>query len=523
MQRRCCTLSGFRMANTVSKPQTITPAPQAKSAGRASAGWYVLLVAMVLGCIAASVYSQKGGWLFGEADHFLVDHNDRDRPFLSKVLSPHSHDATQYQARELSHFFENLDARFIYWSVNHNAPHFYSIINFVFLAIISVAHFYYTTRYLRMDPWISILLIALFWTAPCIFFSGIYLRAAKVGAALMLFFLAWNMIRNTGYVNDGRKFLNPNTAAFKVFLCAQTFFLTLAMCWMDRQGYYIAGCFILTLIGFWLGPKIPFRVLLITSMAAALVVHTIYGKYIGPGLILKHTGFQVSFEYQKLPWSQFFDNFFKYIWQGIVLLLNNFRWYFGNFTGGLTLFVWAAICWMFSKPRVRRVDARPEPSLKSFLAILFAGWIALLVFMNALMALRHILLLDSDDSPGSPGGHFFDPKRASTLRDTDLGASPGAVGIGDFQSECPTRAQSSCSHWPPSGLYCRCSTFVKGSERAFKHTGGCRSHGKIRRRETLPHRRGLQRDSEESVGAPQYDRAGLYLQFPFLQLLAQHS
>src|SRR5204863_7025607 len=133
--------------------------------------------------VAGDVISQGGGFLVGGAGMFLVYHSDPRRAFISKLLSPHSHDASHYQARELSHFFETFDARFIYWCATHNHPHFYSLMNFVFLVLLSLAHWHYTTKYFRMDPLVSILLIGLFWTTPSIFFSGIYVRVAKQGAA----------------------------------------------------------------------------------------------------------------------------------------------------------------------------------------------------------------------------------------------------------------------------------------------------------------------------------------------------
>src|SRR5688572_29532629 len=99
--------------------------------------WTIVLVLMLIVVVFASVKVQKGGWLGGEADMFLVDHLNPDRPFLSKILAPHSHDASQYQARELSHLFENFDARFINWSVKRKMPHFLSIMSFVFLTALS--------------------------------------------------------------------------------------------------------------------------------------------------------------------------------------------------------------------------------------------------------------------------------------------------------------------------------------------------------------------------------------------------
>ncbi|HKQ36515.1 MAG TPA: hypothetical protein VJ063_00475 [Verrucomicrobiae bacterium] len=373
---------------TEKKPVVVQPAPANRSN---YALWTALLVGMLAIIVVASVKVQQGGWLAGEADMFLVDHNNPHRPFLSKVLAPHSHDASHYQARELSHFFEHFDALFINWSVKQGFPHFLSITSFAFLVALSLVHWRKSTRYLGMDPLIVLMLIAMFWTAPSSFFSGPYIRVAKQGASFLLLVLCWRVITCIG-----EKPANPPSTTTKALLWVQTFLLTLAMCWMDRQGYFLAGVLMLTLLAFWVGPPIPYRWVLISAMVAGLAAHTIYGRYIGPDLIRQHTGFSVSFEYQKLPWGTFFEHFFRYIWDGIALMGNTFRWYFGNLTGGLTLFVWAAMAWLFSRVKVA-ADPRPGSlQFKTFFGILFIGWLALLIFMNSAMVLRHEPLIWPD-------------------------------------------------------------------------------------------------------------------------------
>src|SRR5687767_4954889 len=111
--------------------------------------WTVILLLMLVAFVIASVKAQHGGWLMGEADLFLVDHMDPDRPFLSKVLAPHVHHASQYQARELSTFFDHFDARFINWCVQRKMPHFMSIMSFIFLTALCLIHWRYATKYLR--------------------------------------------------------------------------------------------------------------------------------------------------------------------------------------------------------------------------------------------------------------------------------------------------------------------------------------------------------------------------------------
>ena len=115
------------------------------STGRAQWLWTAAAAFVGLAFIAASILYQKGAWLQYEADLFLVDHLG-DRSFLSKVISPHIHDAEMYQARELSHVLEYLDAQFIYWCVTLKLPHFYSIVNYVLLFVVSLGFWWSATK-----------------------------------------------------------------------------------------------------------------------------------------------------------------------------------------------------------------------------------------------------------------------------------------------------------------------------------------------------------------------------------------
>lgn len=348
------------------KPQAVPTAQPPRS----MAGWTVLAIVVALAGIIASLAVQKGSWLHGEADLFLVDHLS-ERSFLSKVICPHTHDASQYQAREMSHVLEFIDAQVIKWFVEHKQPHFYSITNYLLLFAISILQFRLATKYLKLDPLLSVLLIALFWTTPCIFYSGQYLRSAKQGCAFFAFLLGWLVIKHVGF-----KQVSP------ILLTIQGFLLGLGLVWMDRQGFFILVVVILTLLLFWLGPPVPHRGFLIGGLAAAAIAHYAYSKAITPGLIRDLNGFEVSFAYQKLPLEQFFKGLFGYVWQGIVLLGNNFRFVIGNLTGGLVLFVCAGMAWLFGKVRV-------AGEARKFWAVLFLFWILLLVGMNALMVLRH--------------------------------------------------------------------------------------------------------------------------------------
>jgi hypothetical protein len=365
--------------------------------------WILFVIAASLGFIAASVYIQKGGWLHGEADWFLVDHNDPDRSFISKVICPHRHDANQYQARELSHLLEHIDARFIYWCTTRGMPHFYSVMNFVILFAIAVMHWRLATKHLGMHHMTATLLVALFWTAPCIFFSGLFVRTAKQGTALMLFLLVWHVLRQflraapatNGEQNISK--LNTRSIASPVL----TFILALSLCFMDRQGFYLLAGVAVTLVVFRLAKPFPRGSAFIWPIIGALIVHTAYNLYIGPRIIPPLTGYEVSFEYQRLPMDKLLERPFFYVWHGLTLALNTFRHCFGNVSAGLALALWAGLFWVFRRARTQTNCANSQTSgvlapVGPFSATLVPLWIGLTILLNALMVLRHEPLIWPD-------------------------------------------------------------------------------------------------------------------------------
>jgi len=356
--------------------------------------WTAAAVLVALGFIAASVIYQKGSWLQYEADLFLVDHLG-ERTFLSKVISPHIHDAEMYQARELSHVLEYIDARFIYWCVTHKLPHFYSIINYVLLFMISLGFWWNATRHLKLDPMISLFLVGMFWSTPCIFMSGVYIRDAKQGTAVLVFFLVCLMIKRIAAVTSASSGTLPTIRRSKgaqAILWLQTFLLGLGACWTDRQGFFLVAAIALTLVCSWAGPSVPYRGVFLTALAAALLAHSIYGYAIAPPLIERLTGFKVSFEYQKFPWDKLFQNFFFHFWKGFSLFLDSFRYFFANVPRGVAIFVVLGIIWLHA--RKGSPTAPPESTRFAWLrqhyfGLLVALWVGLIIMMNVLMVLRH--------------------------------------------------------------------------------------------------------------------------------------
>ena len=356
--------------------------------------WTAAVVFVGLGFIAASILYQKGAWLQYEADLFLVDHLG-ERTFFSKVISPHIHDAEMYQAREFSHLLEFIDAHFIYWCVTQKLPHFYSIVNYVLLFIISLLFWWNATKHLKLDPLITLLLLGMFWSTPCIFMSGVFIRDAKQGTAFFLFLLFCLIaIRIAGAQRAGSATTSNKqiSRGGQGILWLQTFLLSLGLCWMDRQGFFLVAAMALTLALSFFGPHVPFRGLIMTGLLAGLLAHSVYGYVIAPPLIERLTGFKVSFEYQKFPFDKLFQHFFFYIWKGVALFLDTFRYFFANVPRGVAVFIVLGIIWLHARKRPgasSQEDARFPWVRRHYFGLLVALWVALLIGMNVLMVVRH--------------------------------------------------------------------------------------------------------------------------------------
>ena len=101
-------------------------------------------------------------YLFGyhldlESAAFLGNYlADRSLPEL--VFDPARNDWKLYQARELSYFFDCLDARFIGWSIRHGWYQFYTLSGFLMLtAAVFVQQYGIRTLYPKLSGWIATL------------------------------------------------------------------------------------------------------------------------------------------------------------------------------------------------------------------------------------------------------------------------------------------------------------------------------------------------------------------------------
>jgi hypothetical protein len=96
----------------------------------------------------------------------------------------------------------------------------------------------------------------------------------------------------------------------------------------------------------------------------------------------------VSFDYQKLLLDDLRP---VHVWRGTVLLLNNFRFFFGNMPGALAAFVLGGMIWLYGTARTPFLpsrDGRRPLESKGFLGLLLIVGLGLIIVMNTLMVCR---------------------------------------------------------------------------------------------------------------------------------------
>lgn len=324
---------------------------------------FVCLIILLL-----SILGQNGGLLHPETEMYLPYYlSEKPLPNIlydSKVL-----DMDMFQARELSYFFDYLDCKFIQFSVNAGYPHLLSITNYVFVFLMVIMLYRFSTRDLKINSNWAIGLGVLFLTAPYIFLSGNIFRSAKIGVALIVVYV-FILIYRLLY---GLELLSWVT---QMRLLAALFMGML----FDRQGLFLAVLG-LVFVFLWIMFKDKTKTALVLPFIASVVLDLLYSYLFAPWLTHYLNGYYPNFEYQKLPLLVFitFPQFF--IPQAISLFVDTIRYLLGNIPYLIMFSLLLALLGylIFKKDHVT--------------VVLLGATSLMVILMIALMVLRHPLLV----------------------------------------------------------------------------------------------------------------------------------
>lgn len=252
-------------------------------------GLEATLIVAALAVVLAPLVFWQGGVLEEETISFIRHYLDA-RPLVRQVLDTHTNDFGTYQARELSYFFDALDARFFRALLVRDHVLFFNLSTLLAgcLTVALVAWggpvaFPHLSRALALSG-------LLVYLSTCVLSStqGIFYRATKPLVAPC--FLAGLMaLRLATRPTDSR----DRPVLWPALLFAVATLATL----LDRQGFFetAAGAVCLGLMSLAQRRFVPATV----ALAAAAAVGLAYNHWLGPWLIHSVNGYWPSLAYQQ--------------------------------------------------------------------------------------------------------------------------------------------------------------------------------------------------------------------------------
>jgi len=254
---------------------------------------------LTLLCLFIPAVFWKGGVLEGEAISFLINYAD-DRTVLQKVFATQLNDFDTFQARELSFFFDYLDASFYLFLLRQFDVAVFIPLSAIVSSILIILIYRHGVR--RTLPGIDRLtaeLLLLPFLTCFVFVStmGLYYRSAKPLLAPVLLALMFHIL-GSAQSRAGKSTLEKGWAMVNRQSLI-TFGLLLVAALLDRQGFfYVLIAFSVLLVHFLITRRL--KDLLIGTGAAAILAH-LYNWFLGPAIIWAVHAYRVDFFYQRIP------------------------------------------------------------------------------------------------------------------------------------------------------------------------------------------------------------------------------
>lgn len=370
---------------------------------------FVFLV-ILIGLAASLLYNRGGILYYSESDHFLVNYLE-PRPFLQKIFDVQKnentiasylgHELGMYRGRELGFLFDWLDAHFIAFSLHCGLVHLYSLTFYASLGLIALLFTIWARRCLALDYITIGLLLALFLTAPPVFFTGFFFRSNKILTALAIM-LCVGLVAPAHRPAEQSCMLPSflERARFsgvrRVILFSAGLILALA----DEQGRFILLAAFAYFTAWSMICRRRLEITIATILALAIAGAMVYNYLIGPWLIKGITNYEVSFKFQQLPWSDYSP---LHLWQGFGILNDTLRFFLGNLTAIQAVALLVFFAWLFFQAPNSRASlsgtAATGTTLWKDRAAWGIPWIAFLTCMTimfSIMLIRFDMILQDD-------------------------------------------------------------------------------------------------------------------------------
>jgi len=285
--------------------------------------WHVFFVCLIMA--ALSIAYHHGGMLHPELESRLPFYLS-DRPLLNKLFDSNGViDSGLYRARELSYLLDFIDSQFVALSIRLGFPHFISLIHYIFTILIGCILWQFSTRELKLNAWIGLCLVLLWWTSPTVFLSGGFFRTAKIGVALttvILYFYVYKIILAD---RQNKEYRLP---ASYWWICFTVSFMSSVL---DEQGLFTLGLILaFLLLWTWAFANINLYKLL-AAFIASLALSLIYRFYAAPYLTFLLNQYWPSFSYQQFSGlEQSANPALSYVRAGPILFIETLRFLIGN-------------------------------------------------------------------------------------------------------------------------------------------------------------------------------------------------
>jgi len=323
--------------------------------------------AVILGLAAAA---RGGGYLHWESSAFLLNYT-AGRPFLETIFDPAKNDWGLYQCRELSYFFDWLDAQIIFALLKRGIVCFASFTSFVLMLVMIWFQQYAGRRLFPRLPGVFFTLHGAALALLPAFCGNIFFRSSKFLAAAGILVLVFG---------TALRRLKDSDPAGNAFLLGAAAVLTVLA---DRQGMFFVTAFtgILAVMQC-LHPRRTF-VPVLGATSAAVIFGAAADLWITPFLVELLNGYAPDFSYQGTLKAHDAS-----VTAGLRFALANTGHFFSGIPAVVPAVAAGAALWGGAFFLVRRNRHIP--------VWLFPGTAAAAVVCCGLMAARHPAILSDD-------------------------------------------------------------------------------------------------------------------------------
>lgn len=256
---------------------------------------HILIFILPILILLSSVFYPSSGLLHHESQSLLLNYYDNTRPSINVIFDVFRNDGGYYQSRELSYFFDFLDAQFIKLSALQGSFHLHSLTYYVALISIIIMAYYLARNFFtrQLSKPVFILVTSLFLTSPVIYLSNFYFRSAKI---LTAFFLTASIVFFLRFTKKAKKL------DLIMFILASLF-----MSLSDRQGYFAQLSFlVVTISAFFIMRKKKYLVLFLAAFVA-VIISNFYTYFAAPKIIYQKTGFAVNLRHLRMDFDNYLD------------------------------------------------------------------------------------------------------------------------------------------------------------------------------------------------------------------------